>query len=200
MNLLYYSVLLFCFSVVADTIRVGDDPSLYITRSIKEFITHPEYRISSTYNDIALVELDEAIFLSSNIRPACLWTKNAIPSGPLTVTGWGTISFGGPTSEHLLKADLSIVDQEACIKSYGKKKRFEKGIIASQICAGDHAGEKDTCQGDSGGPLQLKEPKSSMYHIVGITSFGKTCAGINSPAVYTNVYSFLPWIDSIVWD
>ena len=128
-----------------------------------------------------------------------MWTKSNIPESPLIVTGWGSTSFAGPTSEYLLKAELSTVPLETCRKLYGRGRKLVNGIIASQICAGDPAGEKDTCQGDSGGPLQLKEKKGSNYFIVGITSFGRSCAGVNNPAIYTNVYSFVPWIDSIVW-
>jgi secreted trypsin-like serine protease len=55
-------------------------------------------------------------------------------------------------------------------------------------------------QGDSGGPLHVRmsEPYC-MFDIVGITSFGSICGSRNSPAVYTRVSRFIPWIESIVW-
>lgn len=54
-------------------------------------------------------------------------------------------------------------------------------------------------QGDSGGPLQVQQKRtSSVYSIVGVTSYGTGCGG-KSPGVYTRVYSYLDWIESIVW-
>lgn len=57
-------------------------------------------------------------------------------------------------------------------------------------------------QGDSGGPLQIfttENPYYCMHHVIGITSFGKACGFKHSPAIYTRVSAFVPWIESIVW-
>lgn len=55
-------------------------------------------------------------------------------------------------------------------------------------------------QGDSGGPLQVyHQSQSCMYEIVGVTSFGKGCGSVDTPGVYTRVYHYLEWIESIVW-
>jgi secreted trypsin-like serine protease len=35
--------------------------------------------------------------------------------------------------------------------------------------------------------------------VVGVTSFGRFCGFKNSPAIYTKVAHYLPWIESIVW-
>lgn len=54
-------------------------------------------------------------------------------------------------------------------------------------------------QGDSGGPLQKFHHKHlCMYTIVGVTSFGRYC-GTRTPGVYTRVYSYVDWIENIVW-
>lgn len=55
-------------------------------------------------------------------------------------------------------------------------------------------------QGDSGGPLQSYHTSvSCMYIIDGVTSFGKSCGTLGIPGVYTRVYSYLDWIENIVW-
>lgn len=55
-------------------------------------------------------------------------------------------------------------------------------------------------QGDSGGPAQIYHSSvSCMYTIVGVTSFGKVCGTEGVPGVYTRVYSYLDWIENIVW-
>lgn len=54
-------------------------------------------------------------------------------------------------------------------------------------------------QGDSGGPLQIIHYKySCMYNVVGVTLFGSICE-IGHPDIYTRVYAYLDWIESIVW-
>lgn len=54
--------------------------------------------------------------------------------------------------------------------------------------------------GDSGGPLVVKYDTEfgSTFHLIGVTSFGRFCAG-DAPGVYTKVFSYLDWIESIVW-
>ncbi|RNA12486.1 chymotrypsinogen B [Brachionus plicatilis] len=66
----------------------------------------------------------------------------------------------------------------------------------TQFCAGntDRFNVRDSCQGDSGGPLVTKE--ESKYVLAGIVSFGgPSCDG---NGVYTNVYSFMDWIQQTI--
>ena len=54
-------------------------------------------------------------------------------------------------------------------------------------------------QGDSGGPLQVRANSSMCdFDVVGITSFGLGCAKPDTPAVYTRVSKYVPWIESVV--
>lgn len=55
--------------------------------------------------------------------------------------------------------------------------------------------------GDSGGPLQVTviQNNGEFYHeVIGVTSFGVYC-GKPTPGVYTRIFTFLDWIESIVW-
>jgi len=49
---------------------------------------------------------------------------------------------------------------------------------------------KDTCQGDSGGPLACNG------QLVGVTSFGISCADPNFAGVYAKVSHYADWIKS----
>lgn len=114
--------------------------------------------------------------------------------------GWGRTHFSGPKSDVLRKVNLDIINQTVCQSSYRKERRLPQGIIDEQFCAGVLAGGKDTCQGDSGGPLIAQLPEfNCVKFIIGITSFGRFCASPNSPGVYTKVYSYLDWIEQIVF-
>ncbi|VVD02953.1 unnamed protein product [Leptidea sinapis] len=54
--------------------------------------------------------------------------------------------------------------------------------------------------GDSGSPLQVASSENQcIFHIMGITSFGRKCAQSGKPAIYTRVSSYIGWIESVVW-
>lgn len=56
------------------------------------------------------------------------------------------------------------------------------------LCAGYELGGKDSCQFDSGGPLIENST------VVGIVSWGRSCALVGYPGVYTNVGTLRDWI------
>ena len=52
--------------------------------------------------------------------------------------------------------------------------------------------------GDSGRSLQMNR-SNCTYDLYAITSFGGVCS-FGEGAVYTRIASFIPWIESIVWN
>jgi trypsin len=76
-----------------------------------------------------------------------------------------------------MEVDMPMLSDSACRSKYGLAN------TASQICAGETGGNKDTCQGDSGGPLVAKD-SNGRWNVVGITSYGYGC---NDGGVYTRV-------------
>lgn len=38
-----------------------------------------------------------------------------------------------------------------------------------------------------------------MYTQIGITSFGRMCGTKDTPAIYTRISNYIPWIEQIVW-
>ncbi|XP_063907522.1 serine protease snake-like isoform X1 [Zophobas morio] len=168
---------------------------------ISERIPHPEYKPNSYYHDIGLLRLEKEAQLNSYSRPACLYLDSKITKKRAIATGWGHTSFNGATSNDLLKVVLDLFDQSTCGAYYQNYRKVSQGILDNlQVCAGSVDATKDTCQGDSGGPLQIYHTDNKikcMYDIIGVTSFGRGCAG--SPGVYVRISNYIKWIEDIVW-
>lgn len=96
-----------------------------------------------------------------------------------------------------------------CQEPFKHIEELTRGIIDQQICAKSIETpvglEMDTCVGDSGGPLQyvnFHTTEGFVYDIpvvVGLTSFGISCGLRGKPSVYTNVGSYIKWIESVVF-
>lgn len=51
-----------------------------------------------------------------------------------------------------------------------------------------------------GGPVVIEDEQYPCIHyLIGITSFGSKFCGYQQPGVYTNLLSYLDWIEEIVW-
>lgn len=170
---------------------------------INYYKRHPDHKFGSSYNDIALIMLNETILFSVYIRPACLWQPD-MPSeaSSVIVSGFGRTEFAGNSSETLRKVQLNFLNRSECEQQFMGRRNFKQGIKDSQLCIGNvRDGEShDACQGDSGGPVQLiTEPKGCIYHVLGITSTGAGCGVGRSPSIYTRVASYIDWIEEVVW-
>lgn len=84
----------------------------------------------------------------------------------------------------LRTVDVPYIEPERCrlISDYGTL------ILDGMICAGYFSGKLDACQGDSGGPLVCEN------RLVGVVSWGISCAKPLKPGVYTNVRHYKQWI------
>lgn len=171
---------------------------------ISDIISHPKYKRSASYNDVAILKLKTKVLLSSMVQPVCLQTQSLnpltmTPKMSLIVIGWGGTDFGESSSTKLMKTpNLSIVDKEECAKYYTGFPKLSLGITDNLICVVDPNRTRgaDACQGDSGGPLLLLTEED--VKVIGITAFGQGCGG-SVPGVYTMVYSYLDWIEEQVW-
>jgi len=111
------------------------------------------------------------------VQPIAL-TSVEPPAGALAVvTGWGRLTPGGLLPSQLQAVEVNITSREACNSAYAQY----GGITVNMICAGVPQGGKDACQGDSGGPLVVDD------EVVGIVSWGLSCALADYPGVYSNV-------------
>lgn len=184
----------------------GDDKSVQEI-PVEERFPHPGYRHNVKYNDIGLLRLARVAEITMAVRPACLHTRSIQLPSKASATGWGNTNVDGAPAAILQKINLPLVSQEECRPHFDPnifpkyRPSLGDGLVDTMLCAGGEPfGGRDTCQGDSGGPLQiLNESPYCTYTIIGVTSFGKSCAQPNTPAVYSRVSSYVPWIESIVW-
>jgi len=146
--------------------------------------SNAQYNPSTIDYDIAILKLASALTLDNNNVKAITLPSSEPASGSSTlVAGWGTTRAGaGTLPADLQRANVNIVARATCNSNYGS------GITDRMICAAVTGGGVDACQGDSGGPL------TQNGVLVGVVSWGRSCALAAYPGVYTNVASLLTWI------
>ncbi|XP_041980976.1 uncharacterized protein LOC121734431 [Aricia agestis] len=189
-------------NILDDVGNEGRQPKI---AKIVNIIVHPEYKSPKKYNDIALLEVDQAIAFTEFIKPACIWPHKdmSLVGKKVTLTGWGETETGQPAT--ILQAgDVEILDTHTCdniLKPFHN--RNWHGFTDNQMCAGKPGGRVDTCKGDSGGPLSIRlegYDYISLHLVVGVTSFGIQCSVRDRPGVYTRVASYVNWIEKHVWN
>merc|ERR1712165_487004 len=170
---------------------VGEHSKLTATDGVRHAVTsfeiHPDYDSSNYDNDFGIITLEVPIELGDKAAAACLpEPTDTIADGQvLTVSGWGTTSSGGSSSDVLLAVQVPYVTNEKCQTQYTWE------ITSNMMCAGNYdEGGVDACQGDSGGPLTMHNK------VMGVVSWGKGCALEGYPGVYARVTAQLAWIMS----
>ncbi|XP_076818054.1 trypsin-1-like [Clavelina lepadiformis] len=163
--------------------------------SVSEIHDHPSYDSITFQNDISLLRIDGSVSVGGNIQTISIPPTQGVDATTGTdceISGWGTTSFGGSTSQTLLKATVPIVSNTQCNTWYNT---IGHTVYDNQVCAGYESGGTDTCQGDSGGPLACKD-SNGAYILEGVTSWGVGCAFAQRPGVYARVSEYVDWINS----
>uniref|UniRef100_A0A668USH9 Suppression of tumorigenicity 14b n=1 Tax=Oreochromis aureus TaxID=47969 RepID=A0A668USH9_OREAU len=160
-----------------------------VKRGVKQIIAHRYYNSYTEDSDIALMELDTRVSLTQHIRPICLPSSTYyFPSGQEAwITGWGTTLQGDAATAILQKAEVKIINSWLCNILLNYR------VTGNMLCAGVLSGGVDTCKGDSGGPLSVANSRGRFF-LAGVTSWGKGCARIYAPGVYTRVTKYRSWI------
>ncbi|KAM4730647.1 transmembrane protease serine 3 [Anableps anableps] len=159
-------------------------------RAVKSIVHHPQYRDKGLDYDIALMRLEEPLVFNGLVEPICLpnYGEEFAEGTMCWISGWGATEEDGDTSVVLRSAMIPLISTKTC-----NQPEVYKGLISSwMICAGYLEGGIDACQGDSGGPLACED--SSVWKLVGATSWGIGCAVWNKPGVYTRITKALSWI------
>ncbi|XP_071454125.1 trypsin-1-like [Hetaerina americana] len=170
------------------------------TIKVDKRITHPNYGGGVNFNDIALLHLSSPLTMGDYVKPIRLPQPNAIPTGTVTLSGWGSRNGQDSTGLNpklptvLQTVDLPLIDYETCLADWGSSSPLKD----TNLCTGPPDGSETPCQGDSGGPLVQFE-SDGIPTIVGLVSWGPVpCSSPNHPAVYTRVSAFLDFISDTI--
>lgn len=132
---------------------------------------------------MALLELEEPLVFTDNIKPIELATEE-VPSGAdVIISGWGRLYTGGPIPHRLQWNTLTALSNEEC-RAVSSTYEFIDNTI---ICLA-HAQDNGACNGDSGGPATYEGK------LVGIAGFVVGGCGSNNPDGYAKVSQHLEWI------
>ncbi|XP_061908217.1 chymotrypsin-like elastase family member 2A [Entelurus aequoreus] len=165
-------------------------------RRASQMVTHEDYNIFLSRNDIALIKLSTPVLLSDTVMPACLPQPDAVlpHAAACYVTGWGRLSTDGPMADTLQQARLLVVGHDTCSQPDWW------GVLATDkmVCAGGD-GVSAGCNGDSGGPLNCQN-LDGTWSVHGVVSFGsgQGCNVAQKPTVFTQVSSYMDWINKVM--
>jgi hypothetical protein len=124
----------------AHNVRAASEPHRVEITSYKGW-THESWDSSNLANDIALIELPQAIAFNDYIKPSCLPAKgDTADSGELvTAIGWGRPSDASGSISPVLRmvADLPVITNQECNAIYG--------IVGPGIVCISTKGGKGTC-------------------------------------------------------
>ncbi|XP_012579549.1 PREDICTED: transmembrane protease serine 11G-like [Condylura cristata] len=162
-------------------------------RKVQLIIIHENYAAHKHDDDIALVKLSTPVLFSNDVSRVCLpdATFEALPKSKVFVTGWGAFKANGPFTNTLRQVEIEIISNDICNQVYV----YGGAVSSGMICAGFLSGKLDACEGDSGGPLVIAL-NGSIWHVIGIVSWGIDCGKENKPGVYTKVTLYRDWIKS----
>uniref|UniRef100_A0A2A4JRB9 Peptidase S1 domain-containing protein n=1 Tax=Heliothis virescens TaxID=7102 RepID=A0A2A4JRB9_HELVI len=166
---------------------------------VSRIIVHESYNSPVRDNDIAVVVLSSPATVSSTVQLASIAAASQeVPDDSLvTAVGWGVTSLDSSSASTVLnEVTLRKINLTICAARYlalEQEYLVPFPVTGSMMCAGllDEGG-KDTCSGDSGGPLLYGNV------LVGITSWGYSCAESLYPSVYTRVSHYTNWIEAKV--
>jgi len=176
------------FGITVDNLGVmlGDDQIInqmahpHSIYKIKRIIVHPDFKLNTKENDIALLELAEAPekVATKNYPYARLPRRSSKAGTAAAVLGWGDVKRFDPYAKR---------DQGTAVMPEDLK-RMNVNLL-------------------SGGPLLVKSSPAWLHtlsirkswKVVGVVSWGVGC-GVGFPGVYSDTAFFRSWIDDNIQD
>lgn len=164
---------------------VGGDGTVdaFVEATVDQITPHPNFDSSELKNDLAVVNLFTPVLQSAKVGVACLPSVINHVGQNATFSGWGYLE-DGTRNEVLHKLELGVIELKQCEAAL-QDFSFDDTILCT------YAPAKDICAGDQGGPLVTRNADGQAT-VIGVASWTTCTAG--TPAVFTNVASYLDWI------
>ena len=177
--------------VAGDHDWTSDSESRIFRSDVLQIIRHPRFGQRATFdNDFALLRLKTPLDFKQypGIRPACMPKRHNFVGVDVQgwASGWGLLDPDNKRAQatKLQSVDVFTMSNRRCEILY----EDNGSVTDSMLCAKSYSGG-DACYGDSGGPFVNKEDE-----LIGVVSWGKSCAQPQWPGVYSRVSTALDWI------
>ncbi|KAJ1642247.1 hypothetical protein J3B02_000970 [Coemansia erecta] len=166
-----------------------------------QVILHPKYDSYSLENDIAILRIPRLNMKMGFTESLALYNGSIRPIQPMAIYGWGiTSTYGYDEPVSLLTQTVYISEPDKCHVILPKYSSAD----GPQICVNNNYNVGvDVCSGDSGTGTTI-QANNNVEYLAGLVSFGTdvngdfTCGEKGSFGVYTNVYYYRNWIESII--
>eukprot|EP00565_Helicotheca_tamesis_P005740 CAMPEP_0185727958 /NCGR_PEP_ID=MMETSP1171-20130828/3476_1 /TAXON_ID=374046 /ORGANISM="Helicotheca tamensis, Strain CCMP826" /LENGTH=460 /DNA_ID=CAMNT_0028396605 /DNA_START=1 /DNA_END=1380 /DNA_ORIENTATION=- len=174
--------------------NIADDNEDYESYTYTQAVRHNLFdsKVGVYYYDFLLIKLSAPSLLPYVKLSSDAGAPN-VDGASLTVIGWGDIDpnkNGIKLADELREVEVKYVPNEECADAHGSNE-----VTDVMMCAADYG--EDACQGDSGGPLILhayEEVDPSNDILVGVVSWGVSCAHPDYPGVYGRIGEDYDWI------
>ncbi|XP_036341557.1 trypsin theta-like [Rhagoletis pomonella] len=148
------------------------------TKNVKivGYASNPDFDSDTSEHDVALLKLAESVSAEYIELPS----KKAVTSSTGVLTGWDA-------NNSLVDVSETIIARADCVS--GKYDYDDDDVLASNVCG---LAANKACNAVAGVPLV------SDNQLVGLLSWGATCANDENPAVFTDAFAEKSWIESNV--
>ncbi|XP_046566212.1 transmembrane protease serine 11D-like isoform X2 [Haliotis rubra] len=148
---------------------------------VRNIVIHGGFTMDPYSNDVALVQL---VNHDIDYPFVCLPGSNTdLLGSSCVITGWGATHKGDDLAYKLQKLPMNVVNASLCLLPSNTRS-------ADYLCAVSDVQGGGPCSGDAGGALQCR--LGSVWVAAGIVLDTYACG--NTTELYTNVKSYLPWI------
>ncbi|TMS16379.1 Chymotrypsin-C [Larimichthys crocea] len=156
-----------------------------VARMAATIVTHEDYNIMLSRNDIALIKLSSPVIFSDIIMP-CLPPR----PGRCPAPRYSLLCHRLGSSRHRLSCQWLVTIPAHSPTGGASWQR-------TRWCVPEVTGITAGCNGDSGGPLNCQNPDGS-WDVHGVVSFGsgQGCNVFQKPTVFTQVSSYINWMNT----
>ncbi|KAM3930965.1 vitamin K-dependent protein C [Leptodactylus fuscus] len=160
---------------------------------VTKIITHPEFKVETIDNDIALLHLNQKAVYNKYVLPICL-PSYGLAENNLTLEGTETIVTGWGNQDETQRNRTSILSyiQVPIVSHQNCSALMHSRVTENMLCAGILGNNQDACAGDSGGPMVTHF--GDTWFLVGLVSWGEGCGRLDNYGIYTKVNNYLQWI------